>query len=164
MNLNPFEGTKNEYSISEMYQKNKYDDLVENEELKIYHWDGYTYLLKSINSKINWTINSGKNDYQGEQFLFGEYEGKFYFVTTGYGSCSGCDVYQACRDLNDLEELRERLKRNIQEFDTLGEFADWANNHACGKFWWQEYDYKEFVRQFKEKYGVVLKSKRSNGK
>lgn len=29
---------------------------------------------------------------------------------------------------------------------------------------YNEYDYKEFVRQFKEKYGVVLKSKRSNGK
>ena len=88
----------------------------------------YKDILKSITNKVNWTVEGGFEDYQGDFFYLGEdQEGFVYYVTGGYGSCSGCDALEACDTYEDLLELRDDMKRSIRKFDRLNEFEEWFN-------------------------------------
>ena len=144
MNLNPFEAIK---SV----------DI----ERKESTWDyDYSDLVKSISEKVNWTVEAGFNDYQGDFFFLGEdSENNIYFLPFGYGSCSGCDALQGCDSYEEIVELRDDLKRNVRQFKDINDFVTWFNGQ--GRFeWWSREDIEDFIGQVKQKYEVQLEWQR----
>jgi hypothetical protein len=154
MNLNPFELRENDFYVKDMY-KMRTDgwSRLEPTQLNEDEYGGsYEYLLRGINTDVDWKIICYAGSYQGELFCLGEYDNKFYFVNTGYGSCSGCDWYQANDDsISGLQEIQDSLKKDIKEFDTLVDFLDWFKNNEDN--WWS-YDKGDFLRDIKETYSV----------
>ena len=66
---------------------------------------------------------------------------------TGYGSCPGCDAYQACEDsINEIEELRDSLVDGLI-WNNAAAMLAWLKE----KDWGQEYfsendgDFKEWL-------------------
>jgi len=124
-------------------------------------WGDYSYsyedLLKSITDKVEWLVEGGYQDYQGDFYYFGkDQQGAFYFVVGGYGSCSGCDALQACDTYEDLIELRSELKRSIRKFDSLEEFEGWFNNDAQTE-WYNDEDIEDFIEKANSRFPFVLK-------
>lgn len=145
MNLNPFE---NEMSLK------LNDETDADGYFRTCEYDYYE-LIKSITDKVNWKVNAGTNDYQGDYLCFGEGQGKYYFVDFGYGSCSGCDALEACNSFQDLLEVREDIKRNIKEFESLDQFEKWFNNEGQTE-WWNWDDIKAFIKEMDSIYGLKL--------
>lgn len=57
---------------------------------------GYENLIATGGVDVVDSVYSG--DYQGDLFMIVERDGKYGYAVTGYGSCSGCDAYEASRD------------------------------------------------------------------
>lgn len=151
MNLNPFELRTNDYKADAMFKRDKWGDLC------AFLWDesygSYEYLLKGINTEINWRVICYAGSYQGELYCFGEYNDKFYYVSTGYGSCSGCDWYQAkADDIDGLQEIQNSLKNAIREFESIEEFKEWFNAKEVSGWYREEAD--EFLHKLNREYSV----------
>lgn len=73
--------------------------------------------------------------YQGDWWAKVTYNGQTGFVTASYGSCSGCDSYQATFDYEDEEkpDFQERLaafgKEYLDEILTFDEAITRASKH-----------------------------------
>ncbi len=83
-----------------------------------YKWPwGYEALVKQIDPKIKWVYVVSDEDYQGDSLAIGHSGTKFCRIVIGWGSCSGCDAYQAAEGNSaDLEKLKNDLARNILWF------------------------------------------------
>lgn len=158
MNLNPFELRDNDYMAKDMYKKTNFGGDLEpslwNEE-----YGGYEYLLKGINTDIDWKVTCYTGSYQGELCCLGvDAAGKYYYVNTGYGSCSGCDWYEACGDsIVGLQELQDSLKNNLKEFDSLTDFIKWFTSPERKYNEWRSSEERdEFLKDVEEKYKVKV--------
>lgn len=148
MNLNPFELRENDYYVKDMFTKGGYY-LKANKFGEEY--GSYEYLLKGINTEINWTVICYAGSYQGELYCLGELEGKVYYFNTGYGSCSGCDWYQANEDtIEGLQEVQDGIKREIREFDNLNDFMEWFSGEYNNSWGREERD--EFLGEISKHY------------
>jgi hypothetical protein len=78
--------------------------------------DDYTPMIDSFGTLI---LREDEEGYQGDTFCIIAREGKFGFLVFGWGSCSGCDALQACRNYDDLQELADNLESSIKWFDSL---------------------------------------------
>lgn len=125
MELNPF--SKKDYGVIDYGAYKPFDDR---------DWIRYNCSYKNIvdsiaPNKVEWFIESGYNNYQGDMFFLGKSklnDGSIYYVTTGYGSCSGCDMLEACSDESDFDELRDYIAKRVRVFDSVLEFRDWFND------------------------------------
>ena len=135
MKLNPFEDKRNEFNLHEVLICD-YPSKVKSEYVSMFKVDelvSYEFLLKSIDSNIDWKIHKA-GGYQGDLFFVAKYNEKVYFVSIGYGSCSGCDALMACDyDINGIETLRDDIKRDIREFESVEELLNWVLNSVS--FW-----------------------------
>jgi len=154
MNLNPFELMQSETLPVKTYQYYG-DDKPEFDECAY----DYDELLESVNLDVDWTIKAQEYNYQGDYFYFGEYANRFYFVVIGYGSCSGCDALQACSTYTDMVDLRDDIKRDIREFDSLQEFKVWFDEHVQNQ-WYDGSEVENFTELFKNVYNIELKWER----
>jgi len=120
-------------------------------------WDDYMPLIKSIDPGIDWLVAVDENDYQGDSLLLGKARdtGKFYFLTYGWGSCSGCDALQGCENWDDLESLRQDLAKDMREFASASEFLEWLRT----KDWTLEFISTDIVKEFIEAAEKVLEAK-----
>lgn len=99
----------------------------------------------------------------------GSYQGDYVYLIQdgdrwgtsiiGYGSCSGCDAYQAAEwddecALQDGKEptavasLREDIQSNVRWFDSLDEAKAWLLSPDRSLTWWGSYietEMKQFV-------------------
>lgn len=57
-----------------------------------YFWD-YKPIVNSF-GKIIIQVNDG--DYQEDSYILLEDDGRYGYLSFGWGSCSGCDALQAC--------------------------------------------------------------------
>ncbi len=73
-------------------------------------------------------IEEENGDYQGDLLFFVKGGRKFGFVSVGYGSCSGCDAYEAACDDNSLNELGDDIVGEIQWFDSLKQAKEFIAN------------------------------------
>lgn len=151
MNLNPFELRPNDYCVKDLFTETRFG------------WfkptkfgaerGGYEYLLRGINIDVNWTIICYAGNYQGELYCLGESKGLFYYVNTGYGSCSGCDWYQAKEDkLDGLQEVQDGLKLKIREFNSLNDFLEWFKGEYTDS--WCEEESNEFLSKIADYYKI----------
>lgn len=82
-------------------------------------------------------------------------DGRFGYLKFGWGSCSGCDALQACRDYNDLQELANKLENYVIWFDTKEECLKFFNEHDwVNDYYNEDYDV-DFVTQCKSYLGKV---------
>lgn len=71
---------------------------------------GYSYkgALEAAGAKVLQFESFGS--YQGEWWAKVEYQGKTGWINGSYGSCSGCDSFEAEFGYSDMESTPERLK------------------------------------------------------
>lgn len=154
MNLNPFELRENDYYAVDMYEENGHYPKEKKDVEILLDSYGYGYLLKGINTEVDWRVKEYCGSYLGELFCLGNIEDKIYFVNTGYGSCSGCDWYEAnCGSIKGLQSVQDGLKRDIKEFDNIDSFLEWLNSDDRRTVWWDE-DREQFLKEVKLKYNI----------
>lgn len=147
MKLNPFELRNNNYYVKDLYKESTHwhcIDTISGEN------GNYEYLLKNINTDVNWEILCYTGYYSGYIYCLGKGYNKYYYIGIGYGSCTVCDVYQSCNSIADLQELQDSLKSCIREFDTLEEFIKWFNSEEGDNVWDRERD--GFLKEIQDKY------------
>jgi hypothetical protein len=74
----------------------------------------------------NYTViyDVSESDYQGSVEVLAQKGSKYKYIQYSYGSCSGCDDWEA-RDLNDSEIERE-MKRLSMNFSSLDNLKKWG--------------------------------------
>jgi hypothetical protein len=94
---------------------------------------GYDNLLASFDVPV--VLKVDDNDYQGDSRLLLKDGERWGILTFGWGSCSGCDAYEACSGLADYVELRDQLWNDIHwEADASALLA-----YIDGKDWSLDY-------------------------
>lgn len=152
MNLNPFELRENDYYAKDAYEKDKWGDYSANK-LGV-KYGSYEYLLACINTDIDWDCICYTGSYQGELYCLGNLNDKYYYVSTGYGSCSGCDWYQANEGtIEGLQEIQDALKSDIREFDTINEVIEYLTRDENYK--WNKEEIDEFLNDINLKYNIL---------
>ena len=83
-----------------------------------YPWfDGsYADLVEDFGTVV---LSESFGTYQGDMFYIFKKDGRYGFLTIGYGSCSGCDALEACQSISDLYDLQASLRNDIVWFSTL---------------------------------------------
>jgi hypothetical protein len=72
-------------------------------------------------------IQVDDDDYQGSSFLLYEIGSGYGYLCFGWGSCSGCDELQACRSMEEVQELMDKLFKDIICFETLEDMEQFFN-------------------------------------
>lgn len=112
----------------------------------------YTTLVKSYGYEIVNSISLGS--YQGDIIMIVGRGNEYGLLTTGYGSCSGCDALQACGDsAKELEKLREDLCNSVI-FESAGDLVerldtkDWEGDYYSLEA--NSSEFREFLTKTKE--------------
>ena len=110
---------------------------------------GYAELIESCGPRLIEEYMIG--DWSGDLIiLFDDKNGNYGLLTTGYGSCSGCDAFEAAiGDEKELDKLKTRLYNSI-----IWKSAPEMIEYLREKEWWQEYYFSE-VKE-KEDFKVFL--------
>ena len=83
-----------------------------------YFGGGYTQLIESTGVTV--VDEESDADYQGDTYMLVQEGDRYGWLVFGWGSCSGCDAFQACTSLSDLDRLRHQLYESI-DWGTLPE-------------------------------------------
>jgi hypothetical protein len=74
----------------------------------------------------NIVVQVDQDDYQGDSYVCLEKDGRYGFLTYGWGSCSGCDALYGCNNFEDLESLIISFESDIKWFDTFNALLDYV--------------------------------------
>lgn len=113
----------------------------------------YQSLIESCGVEI--LLDVEEDNWQGDSYLILEHLDTLHlgFLTFGWGSCSGCDAFQACESDKEFEELRDALWNGIRWFDTKDELVAWIKKHDWKGDFGDEYTKREFVKQALKYFG-----------
>ena len=160
MNLNPFECIENEYKLEDVLTKDEYNDYIVNREYRKilnsgteYGFITYDSLVRCINLRIDWHVLD-IGSYQGDYYYIANYNDKWYFLRIGYGSCSGCDDLLACCTFEDYQNLQNKIKGNIREFNTLEELIDWLTSEDNDEHWYISSDAEEIKKYIHKEFNI----------
>ena len=122
--------------------KQLYPEISHNEDA-FWECSNYNPILEEIGTIL---IQVDDNDYQGDSRILYEKNGKYGYLIFGWGSCSGCDALQACRDVRELQSLADSLENSVKWFDSL----DVLKEYFKSKDWELEYSWhaeetKDFI-------------------
>jgi len=112
--------------------------------------NGYIDLIKSANLEVIDHLTMG--EYQGDLLMIVKKDNQFGMIVAGFGSCSGCDAFQSCRDdKRKLNKLRDKLCngviwKDITSFISYLRTKKWRNEFYCG-----EEKLPEFINETIEK-------------
>jgi hypothetical protein len=89
------------------------------------------------------------DDYHGDTYVLYQYDsGKFAYLNFGWGSCSGCDSLQACRNIDEVQQLMDDLKNDIIVFDDLYSAKKYFEQHDWeGDYNWRSGKHNEFIEK-----------------
>lgn len=111
--------------VKELYKTDIDDD----------YWFGisnYTPMIEAFGEVV---VREDDDDYQGDTFVILKNEGKFGYLSFGWGSCSGCDALQACENIEEVQVLCNELESSIQWFDSENEVYEWFSSHDWEGDW-----------------------------
>lgn len=101
---------------------------------------GYWTIVQHIGEVA---LNIDKGDYQGDSYVLFK-SPKWGFLAFGWGSCSGCDAFEACDNHEDLQSLIESMVASVRWFDSPKEALEWFDS----KDWKTEWmGYKEELKE-----------------
>lgn len=80
-------------------------------------------------------IKVDDDDYQGDSFVLYEDNGRYGYLTFGWGSCSGCDALQACETWEEVQELYDHLQNSIKWFANGKQALKWFKEHDWEGDW-----------------------------
>lgn len=108
----------------------------------------YDPLFKSFGYEI--VLKVDDQDYSGDSRIIFKNADQFGLLIFGWGSCSGCDFLRGCKTINELEDLRFSLHRQI-----IWNSASKLHQYIDEKDWdldfsWNATETKDFVKQAKE--------------
>ena len=83
----------------------------------------------------NIILQESDNDYQGSTWVLYQDNDKIGFLRFGWGSCSGCDALQACRSIEEIQELMDELWQSIMWFETKAEAYKFFVEHDWEGDW-----------------------------
>lgn len=109
------------------------------------YWYDYQPMLEEFGNII---LQCDEDNYQGDSYLVYEQNGKYGYLTFGWGSCSGCDALQACLTIDEVQELIDTLYHKIKWFDSLNELKDYfktKNWTLC--YEWSIAEFREFLKR-----------------
>lgn len=111
---------------------------------------GYTDIIETFGFDVLLQVDD--NDYQGDSRVLLRDGRKYGWLQYGWGSCSGCDEYQAiCDDLEDLQRFQKTLCDSIKWFDDVNKARTFFEEHDWeGDYSYHEEKQKEFIDQAKE--------------
>lgn len=115
----------------------KADEIYDNS----WGWWDYQPMLNEFGNII---LQKDEQNYQGDSFLIFEKDGKYGYLTFGWGSCSGCDALQGCNSISEVQELMDRLYSSIEWFDSLDALKEYFKETD----WTLQYQYS--IPEFKE--------------
>ena len=120
---------------------------------EIYEYDtwGYYDYQPMLNEFGTILLQEDDDDYQGDSFLIYKNNDRYGYLNFGWDSCSGCDALQACRTLDDVQELMDLLYAEIQWFDSLEALKEYFANKDW-KLCWEGHSeaFRRFYPQVKE--------------
>lgn len=73
--------------------------------------------------------------YQGDSYVLARRGEEWGFLTYGWGSCSGCDSYEACRNVQDLCDLAIELRNGFHWESTPYELLVWLMSRDWATLW-----------------------------
>jgi len=112
-----------------------------------YSWVSFPDYLEIARSLGNIVADGEAGDYQGDYYFLLEKDGKYGWLTIGYGSCSGCDALQACVEVSDFQELYDSISRSVQWKDSKEEAIDYLKTKNWrGDFSWYYSDFRDFLK------------------
>ena len=108
-------------------------------------WWDYQPMLNEFGDIL---LQKDEQNYQGDSFLIYEKDGKYGYLTFGWGSCSGCDALQGCGDINEVQELMDQLYSQIRWFDSLKELKEYFSTKDWSlDYGWCYDDFKDFINK-----------------
>lgn len=112
-------------------------------------YPSYDNLLESLGYTMLLCI--AENNYQGDSWVLFKDGRRYGYLCFGWGSCSGCDALQACRSLEDLQDLQNHLLKSIHWESGADSMLSWFENRD----WEGTYEYrleecKDFVVRAKQ--------------
>lgn len=112
---------------------------------------GYNQLIASFGYET--LVEESDSDYQGDTLMLFKHGDNFGYLNFDWGSCSGCDAYEAVQG-NVEEEMALR--------DSLWESIRWGNREEMIEFlqkhdWKGDYVGEDLVQQFLDKALPVMK-------
>jgi hypothetical protein len=112
-------------------------------------YSGYEDLIEK-RGKVKIIASASDEDYQGDTLLLVQGKKGFGLLIFGWGSCSGCDAYEAADYGDDankqLKELGDELVQGIQWFDTIEAAEDYI---TTGKDWEGTWLRSDTIERFK---------------
>jgi len=108
---------------------------------------GYGGLIESLGVKI--VLDVSDDDYQGDSYLVLQDGEKWGVLTYGWGSCSGCDAYEACHTVESMSELRDGLEAGISWYDSLDGLKAYLAESGNFNSWREDDDLRNSVAKFK---------------
>lgn len=105
-------------------------------------WFSYDPMIEAFGDVA---IRVDAGSYQGDTYVLYEDNGKFGYLTFGWGSCSGCDALQACGSLREVQRLCDSLQNSIMWFGTKAEALEWFKTHDWKGDWCWWNGVSEFV-------------------
>lgn len=96
------------------------------------HLSEYCDIISDItNSEVLWDGYQGS--YDGDVMYILRRGSEYAIGSNGYGSCSYCDVLQACENNEDeIKNLAIKLAKNLRWFDSFEEMKDYIYNVEPG--------------------------------
>ena len=114
-----------------------------------YDYPGYHALIESMGHEV--LHHEDEDDYQGDSWYLLKDGERYGYLMFGWGSCSGCDAYEACSTFNEFRKLRDGLHNDIK-WGTAEEVA--AHIGERDEYDW--YHDKEEFKAFRKKAAEVL--------
>lgn len=108
---------------------------------------GYEDMVDSIGEIVQ-EISLGTSEGDLLFLIRGKENKKWGYVGVGYGSCAGCDAYQACSTNKELQSLRDDIENSTRWFDNSTEAIDFFVNHDWkGDYFGRDPGLQEFIQR-----------------
>jgi hypothetical protein len=108
-------------------------------------FDSYQPMIDDFGKVI---IQVDDSDYQGDTRVFLKKDNKYGYLQFGWGSCSGCDALQACRNYEEAQKLYDQLKDDIRWFDSLEDVFEFFGTHDWeGDYSYHREEQQDFIKK-----------------
>lgn len=126
----------------------KIEDIISRFNEKDYINRSYEKIIEATGCEIIDSLYLGS--YQGDLLMIVTKNYMFGILSTGYGSCSGCDKLKGCDNDTERAELAKKLYESIMWKD-VNEIIDYLENKDWQlEYYGREKGIPEFIKNVKE--------------